>query len=86
MELNNATINKNKQFFKIKLETNTTIKKLAFLTVYNWQSVNIIDDLVFSAVLDMWNNIRYINNNDKSFAFYYQLIKAIQISIIYKMT
>ena len=35
------------QFFERGLETDVTIKSLATLTLYNWQSANITDSLAF---------------------------------------
>lgn len=38
--------------------------------VYNWQIIDAIGRLVFSAVSQMWNSIRYVNNNRQSFSIY----------------
>lgn len=71
----NITINnKDKQFFEMKLETNTIIKSLTTLTTYNWQLPDVIDSLTFLAVFYMWNSIRYIDNNSKSSIFHYYLL------------
>ena len=54
LKLSNITvINKNKQFFKIELETDAIIKSLATLTIYNWQSINVIDNFVFPTASHM---------------------------------
>ena len=48
LELNNAEVdNVNKQFFEIGLETDTTIKSLATLTLYNWQSADVTNCFAF---------------------------------------
>lgn len=48
LELINVAIdNKDKQFFKIRLETDAIIKNLATLIIYNWWSVDVTDSLAF---------------------------------------
>lgn len=64
----------NKQCYNMKLDTDTSIENLVTLTVYNWQSTDKMDSLVFFAVSHMWNSLRHINNNRESSAIYCYLI------------
>lgn len=73
----NAEINNiDKQFIKIRLETDVIIKSLAIFTIYNWQSADVMNSLAFPTALYMQNNIRYVNNNGKFFALHYHLIQS----------
>ncbi len=75
LQPSNATVtDKDKQFFEMRLKTNTTIESLATLTIYNWRSTDATDIIIFPTVSHIWNSIRHINNNDKSFALYRHLI------------
>ncbi len=76
LDSSNVAVDKDNRFFKIKLETDATIKYLATLTVYNWQSADATDSLTFPAASHMWNSIRYANDNGKSSAFYCHLIQS----------
>lgn len=73
----NAEINNiDKQFIKIRLETDAIIKSLATFTIYNWQSADVMNSLAFPKALYMQNNIRYVNNNGKFFALHCHLIQS----------
>ncbi len=75
LEPSNATVtNENKQFFKMRLETDATIKNLAILTIYNWQSTDIMDCLAFPVTSHIWNYIRHTDNNDESSTFHCHII------------
>ena len=74
LDPSNATIDKDNRLFKMELKIDATIKSLATLTVYNWQSADITDSLAFPVASHMWNNIRHVNSNGKSFAFHCYLI------------
>lgn len=74
LKSSNIVINKNNRFFEIILEINTTIKSLATLIVYNWQSADATDSFIFSTALYIWNSIRHTYNNDKSSTLYCHLI------------
>ena len=65
-----------KQFFEMGLEIDATIESLAILTIYNWQSTNITDSLIFLAVSHMWNSIRHTIDNGKSSTLYYYCIQS----------
>ena len=50
----NAEINNiDKQFIKIRLETDVIIKSLAIFTIYNWQSADVMNSLAFPTALYM---------------------------------
>ena len=66
--------NVDKQFFEMGLEIDATIESLANLTIYNLRSANAINSLAFPAASYIWNNIRYVDDNDKSFAPYCHFI------------
>lgn len=70
----NAIVNKNNRFFKIELETDTIIKNLVTLTVYNWRLADVMDSFAFLINLHMWNNIRYANDNNKFSALHHHFI------------
>lgn len=44
-------------FFEISMSIQVIV------IVYNWQIIDAIGKLVFSVISQMWNNIRYVNNN-----------------------
>lgn len=58
------------------LETNTTIKNLAALTIYNQQSADATDSLIFPIASHMWNRIRHVDDNSKSSALHYHFIQS----------
>lgn len=48
---NIVIINRNKQFFEMKLEISTIIQTLITWIIYNWQSIEVIHGLAFFIVL-----------------------------------
>ncbi len=77
LEPSNTTINdENEQFFEMELEIDATLKNLATLTIYNWQSADATDSLAFSAASNMWNSIRHANDNGKSSALHHHLLQS----------
>lgn len=51
MNPDNIKINDiNEQYYNMKLDTDTFIENLVTLTVYNWQSTDKIDSLVFPTI------------------------------------
>lgn len=77
MKSNNTTINdKVEQFLEIGLETIVTIETLATLTIYNWRSVDTIDNFIFSTTSYIYHNIRYADDNDKSSTLHCHLIQS----------
>lgn len=62
------------QFFEMGLETNAIIESLATLTLYNWQLANATDSFEFATASNMWNSIKYIDDNGKFSTLHYHFI------------
>ncbi len=76
LDPNNAAVDKDNRFFEMELETDTTIKSLTTLTIYNWRSADATDSLAFLTASHMWTSIRHVDDNSKSSALYYHLIQS----------
>lgn len=83
LKANTAIVtNKDKQFFEMGLETDTTIKSLVTLTFYNWQLIDITNSLTFLAT-STYEIVLGMSMTMTSFLlFIVSLYKAIWIQII----
>lgn len=60
----------------MELETDTTIKNLVTITIYNWRSAGTTNSLAFLAVLHMWNIIGHADDNGESSALHCYLLQS----------